>query len=178
LQYVVLNDLGIIKDEDLKNYSSKRSLLGVHPDYGTPGIEASTGSLGHGLAIAAGMAFASSKKDLIYVLLSDGELQEGSVWEAAMSAAHLKLDNFCWIIDNNDCQIDGRVKDIMSVYPIVDKCVAFGFDVVEIDNYSRFSVQRSFVIDRVGDSVSAMKTAKALGIADSLRVLSRCACGR
>jgi transketolase len=129
LQYVVLNDLGIIKDKDLKNYSSKKSPLGVHPDYGTPGIEASTGSLGHGLAIAAGMAFASSKKDLIYVLLSDGELQEGSVWEAVLIISSLSLKNIVIIVDNNDFQSSTRTKDTHpTLYPIEDKFKAFGWD--------------------------------------------------
>jgi transketolase len=129
LQYVVLNDLGIISDKDLKNYSSKNGFLGVHPDYGAPGIEASTGSLGHGLAIAAGMAIASSKKNLIYVLLSDGELQEGSVWEAALIISSLSLCNIVVIIDNNDFQSSTRTKDTHpTLYPIKDKFQAFGWE--------------------------------------------------
>jgi transketolase len=129
LQYVVLNDLGIIKDKDLKNYSSKNSFLGVHPDYGTPGIEASTGSLGHGLAIAAGIAFASSKKNLTYVLLSDGELQEGSVWEAVLIISSLSLKNIVVIVDNNDFQSSTRTKDTHpTLYPIKDKFKAFGWE--------------------------------------------------
>ena len=93
LQYVVLNDLKIISKKDLYNFQRKGSFLGVHPDYGNPGIEASTGSLGHGPAIAAGMALATkNKKNCFYVVLSDGELQEGSVWEAALLISSLKLN--------------------------------------------------------------------------------------
>ena len=81
---MVLNDHGLISDKTLFDYCTKDGILGVHPDYGNPGIEASTGSLGHGLAIAAGLAYSDKKKD-IYVLLSDGEPQEGSVWESFTS---------------------------------------------------------------------------------------------
>jgi transketolase len=137
LQYVVLNDLGIIKDKDLKNYSSKNGFLGVHPDYGTPGIEASTGSLGHGLAIAAGLAFSSSKKNLIYVLMSDGELQEGSVWEAVLIISSLSLNNVVIVIDNNDFQSSTRTRDTHpTLYPIEDKFRSFGWEVQMCNGHS------------------------------------------
>ena len=103
LQYVVLNYKKIIKDKDLNNYSKKNGILGVHPDYGIPGIEASTGSLGHGLALSAGMALAKNKST-IYVILSDGELQEGSVWEAALLISSLNLNNIVIIVDYNGFQ--------------------------------------------------------------------------
>jgi transketolase len=80
----------------------------------------------------------------VYCLTGDGELQEGSVWEAAMSAHHFKLDNFCWIIDNNDCQIDGRLPEVMDVYPIDEKCRAFGFDTVVVDGHNFEDLQRGF----------------------------------
>ena len=102
IQYVILNNKGILSDEDLNNYCKPEGRLGCHPDYGTPGIEASTGSLGHGLAIAAGMAYADKINKIqrnIYVVLSDGELQEGSTWEAMMMAANLNLDNLICFLD-------------------------------------------------------------------------------
>jgi transketolase len=102
-----------------------------------PGNETTSGSLGQGISIALGMAINDKIIDKnerkVFCLTGDGELQEGSCWEVAMAAGTYKLDNFCWIVDNNDCQIDGRVKDVMSIYPLADKFKAFNFDVIEID---------------------------------------------
>lgn len=102
-----------------------------------PGNETTSGSLGQGISIALGMAISDKMIDKnerkVFCLTGDGELQEGSCWEAAMAAGVYKLDNLCWIVDNNDCQIDGRVKDVMSIYPLADKFKAFHFDVIEID---------------------------------------------
>ena len=109
LQYVILNYKKIITDKSLHQYSKKNGILGVHPDYGTPGIEASTGSLGHGLAIAAGMAFANRKKN-IFIVLSDGELQEGSIWEATLLISSLNLKNITIIVDSNGYQSSTRTK--------------------------------------------------------------------
>jgi transketolase len=148
--YATLAQAGFFPKEELLTLRKFGSRLQGHPglDMHLPGIETSTGSLGHGISIAVGMAISDLLVDRndrnIFVLTGDGELQEGSVWEAAMSAAHLKLSNFCWIIDNNDCQIDGRVKDIMSVYPITDKCTAFGFATIEIDGHSIDDIYRGF----------------------------------
>jgi transketolase len=117
------------------------SRLQGHPakDKAIPGIEISTGSLGYGLSIAAGLAVgmkAEKKPNRVYVLMGDGEQQEGSVWEAAMAAGHFKLDNLCGIIDNNKLQIDGRVQDIMNVEPLADKYRAFGWHTLEIDGHN------------------------------------------
>jgi len=138
LQYVILNDLGIIKDEDLKNYQQKNGFLGVHPDYGSPGIMASTGSLGHGLAMIAGMALAcKNKKKYFYVLLSDGELQEGSVWEAALTISSLGLNNIIAIIDNNNLQTASWTTDTHpTLYPIDKKFKSFGWDVAKCDGHN------------------------------------------
>jgi transketolase len=131
IQYVVLNDLGFIKKKDLYNYQKKNGFLGVHPDYGNPGIEASTGSLGHGLAIVAGMALATKNiQKKYYVVLSDGELQEGSVWEAALIITSLKLKNIIIVIDNNDLQSSTRATDTHpTLYPIEKKFISFGWEV-------------------------------------------------
>jgi transketolase len=131
----------------LRKYNTR---LQGHPgrDMGLPGVETSSGSLGQGISIAVGMAMSDALLDhndkRVYCLTGDGELQEGSVWEAAMSAYHFKLDNFCWIIDNNDCQIDGRLPEVMDVYPIDEKCKAFGFDTVVVDGHNFEDLQRGF----------------------------------
>jgi len=138
LQYVILNDLGIIKSKDLNNYQKKNGFLGVHPDYGSPGIMASTGSLGHGLAMTAGMALASkNRKKYFYVLLSDGELQEGSVWEAALTISSLKLNNIIAIVDNNNLQTSTWTTDTHpTLYPIDKKFKSFGWGVAKCNGHN------------------------------------------
>ena len=104
-----------------------------------PGVEMSTGSLGQGLSAANGMALAArldGREYRVYVLLGDGEIQEGQVWEAAMAAAHYKLDNVTAVLDHNGYQIDGPVREIMSPEPVADKWRAFGWHVIEIDGHS------------------------------------------
>lgn len=140
--YASLANAGFFPKEELLTLRKYGTRLQGHPgrDTGLPGIETSSGSLGQGISIAVGMAMNDKLLDKngckVFTLTGDGEIQEGSVWEAAMSAAHFKLDNFCWIIDNNDCQIDGRIKDVMNVYPIDEKCRAFGFDTIVVDGHN------------------------------------------
>ena len=138
LQYVVLNDLGIISKKDLYSFQQNGSFLGVHPDYGNPGIEASTGSLGHGPAIAAGMALATkNKKNCFYIVLSDGELQEGSVWESALLISSLKLKNIIFIIDNNNFQSAMKTTDTHpTLYPIDKKFSSFGWDAAKCNGHN------------------------------------------
>ena len=100
MQYVILEDKKILK-KVLDRYCKKGGILGVHPDRGNPGINASTGSLGHGLGMATGIAIAEKSKNLVFVVISDGELQEGSTWEAIMLIPSLRLNNLVLIIDNN-----------------------------------------------------------------------------
>lgn len=113
------------------------SILQGHPDMKqVPGVDMSTGSLGQGVSAAAGIALSGKlcQKDFrVYALLGDGEIQEGQVWEAAMFAAHKKLDNLCVIVDNNNLQIDGTIDTVNSPYPIPEKFEAFGFHVIQID---------------------------------------------
>jgi transketolase len=107
----------------------------------------STGSLGQGISTAVGMALAAKyqgKENRVYTLLGDGEIQEGQVWEAMMAASHYKLDNLCVIIDNNGLQIDGKVADVMSPYPIPEKVQAFGFEVMEIDGHDFEQIEAAF----------------------------------
>lgn len=148
--YSTLANAGCYPKSELATLRKYGTRLQGHPgrDMGLPGIETSSGSLGQGISIAVGMAMADKLIDKsdrrVFSLTGDGELQEGSVWEAAMCASHYKLDNFCWIIDNNDCQIDGRVPDVMNVYPIDEKCKAFGFDTIVVDGHDYADLLRGF----------------------------------
>ncbi len=148
--YATLANAGMFPKEEILTLRKYNSRLQGHPgrDMHLPGIETSAGSLGQGISIAVGMAMSDKLVDKndarVYSLTGDGELQEGSVWEAAMSAAHFNLDNFCWLIDNNDCQIDGRCKDVMDVYPIDEKCKSFGFDTVVIDGHDYKAIMDAY----------------------------------
>lgn len=132
--YATLAEKGFIKKEELRKFRSINSLLQGHPDMKKiPGVDMTTGSLGQGLSSANGMALAGKldKKDYrVYCILGDGEIEEGQIWEAAMSASHYKLDNLCVIVDNNNLQIDGEISKVMSPYPIDKKFEAFGFEVL------------------------------------------------
>ncbi len=136
----VLADKKFIDKELLKTYNHTGSSLGMHLDSRkVPGLDASTGSLGHGPAIALGMGLAAkiNKKDYkTYCLLGDGECNEGSVWEAAMAISHFKANNVITIVDRNQCMIDGRTEDIMTLEPFADKWRSFGFNVIEIDGHN------------------------------------------
>ncbi len=138
-QYVILEDMGILGADDLAAYCRPGGGLGAHPDYGVPGIEASTGSLGHGMGIAAGMAYAEKIKGTdgcTFVVLSDGELQEGSTWEALMMAANLKLDNLVAFLDLNDFGgLDRMSTGHPAFYPVADKLRAFGWEVAEANGH-------------------------------------------
>lgn len=135
--YSALAHRGFFPVEDLLTLRHIDSYLQGHPNMNTiPGIDMSTGSLGQGISVAVGMALGlkhQGKSARVYTLLGDGEIQEGQVWEACMSAAHYQLDNLCVIVDNNGLQIDGNVANVMSPYPIVEKLQAFGFHVEAID---------------------------------------------
>ena len=137
--YATLANKGYFDREELNGLRKINRMLQGHPDMkGTPGVEMSTGSLGQGFSVACGMAMASKLDNApwrVYTLLGDGEVQEGIVWEAAMSAAHYKLDNMVAFLDYNGLQIDGKTEDVMNIGPIVDKFKAFGWNVIEIDGH-------------------------------------------
>ena len=139
VQYAALAERGYFPKEELLTLRKLGSRLQGHPNMRKlPGIEMSTGSLGQGFAVCVGMAMAGkldADPGRVYVLLGDGELQEGLVWEAAMASAHYKLDNLCVIVDWNGLQIDGRNDDVMTVSPIDEKFRAFGFNVICIDGH-------------------------------------------
>ena len=135
--YTVLALKGFFPREEIANLRQIDSFLQGHPDMkGTPGVDMSTGSLGMGISAACGMALAAKlngKSYRTYTIVGDGESQEGQVWEAAMFAAHYKLDNFCLIVDWNNLQIDGKITDVMDPTPHDKKLEAFGFHVISID---------------------------------------------
>ena len=146
--YATLAKLGYFPKDTLKTFRKLHSILQGHPDCTkTPGVEISTGSLGQGLSIAGGIALGAKIKNLdfhTYVLLGDGEIQEGQVWEAAMAIAHHKLNNLTAIVDNNNLQIDGSIPEVMNIYPITDKFTAFGWDALEIDGHDFESIENAF----------------------------------
>lgn len=148
--YATLARAGFFPPEELSTLRKYGSRLQGHPgiDMGLPGLETSTGSLGQGISIAVGMSLSDKFLDKndrrVFSLISDGELQEGSVWEAAMTAGNYGLDNLCWIVDNNDCQIDGRVHNVMNIYPLSKKFEAFNFEVIEIDGHNYFEILSAF----------------------------------
>lgn len=136
----ILADIGYLEREQLKTFNLTGSDLGIHLDCNkAPGVDASTGSLGHGLSIALGMALAARQlnKDFItYCVLGDGECNEGSVWEAAMAVSHYNATNLITFVDRNRCMIDGDTEDVMKLEPFAAKWRAFGFDTLEIDGHS------------------------------------------
>ena len=146
--YSTLAYRGYFPVEDLPTLPHIDSYLQGHPNMNTvPGVDMSTGSLGQGVSAAVGMAMAAKyqgKTNRVYSLLGDGEIQEGQVWEACMAASHYKLDNLCIVIDNNGLQIDGNVADVMSPYPIVDKLLAFGFNVHAVDGHDFDALEKAF----------------------------------
>ena len=137
--YAILHLKGFMDLETLLTFRQDNSLLCGHPDmHKVPGVEMSTGSLGHGLSVGAGMALAAKfdkQTYKTYVLMGDGETQEGSIWEAAMFASHHKLDNLIGIVDRNMIQIDGNTEDILALEPYKAKWESFGWHVVEIDGH-------------------------------------------
>jgi transketolase len=138
--YAVLSRLGYFPREELATLRQFGSILQGHPDSAcTPGVEIPTGSLGQGLSIANGLALATRLNGSgrrIYILMGDGEIQEGQIWEAAMSAAHYQLDNITAIVDRNRLQIDGRTADVMSLEPLPEKWQAFGWHTLEVDGHN------------------------------------------
>lgn len=143
--YVILNEVGLINDQMLNHYCQPDSCLGGEPKLGSaPGIEASTGSLGHGLSFAVGIALACKMNhyhNKIYVILGDGECQEGSVWEAVMSAVRYQLDNLIVIMDDNRLQAMDTVEAIMGISSWKERWTAFGFEVDEIDGHDLNTVE-------------------------------------
>jgi transketolase len=138
LWYAVLAETGYFPKDKLLTLRRFGSILQGHPDRRTPGVDVASGSLGQGLSVALGMSLSArlDKKDYrVYVLLGDGETQEGNIWEAAMACAHYKCDNLCAVLDYNGFQIDGKICEIMELEPVVAKWQAFGWNTIEINGH-------------------------------------------
>lgn len=153
--YSILAEKGFFPASDVHTLRQTNSYIQGHPDMkGIPGIDMSTGSLGQGISAANGMALAGKLKDKdyrVYTILGDGELEEGQVWEAAMFAAHYKLDNLTAFVDNNGLQIDGKITDVMNSEPIDEKFRAFGWNVITINAHD---------YDEILDAVNEAKETK------------------
>lgn len=168
-QYVILEELGVLTRTDLDRYCTPAGQLGAHPDYGVPGIEASTGSLGHGMGICTGMAYAEKiggRDRVIYIMLSDGEMQEGSTWEAMMMAANLGLVNLVALLDLNDLQGLGRTSETHPhFYPILDKVRAFGWETAEVNGHDAAAVHDAVLSRRRGQPCFVVgRTVKGRGV--------------
>jgi transketolase len=165
--YSTLANRGYFDKKELLTFRGIDSILQGHPDMkNIPGVDMSTGSLGQGLSVANGMALASkliNNKARVYCLVGDGEIEEGQIWEAAMSAAHYNLDNLCLIIDNNNLQIDGTVQEVMSSYPIDEKFRSFGFHVISIDGHNIQQLIEAF------DSAKTVKQKPTVIIAKTIK---------
>ena len=146
--YSTLANRGYFPLEELKGLRHIGSMLQGHPDMKhIPGVDMSSGSLGQGISAACGMALSAKLTGdtyKVYAILGDGEIEEGQVWEAAMFAAHNKLDNLVAIVDNNGLQIDGKISDVCSPYPITDKFEAFGWHVITMDAHDFDSIEAAF----------------------------------
>ena len=143
----ILADLGFIKKEELREFSSAGSRLIGHPTNAVPGIELCTGALGHGLSIGVGIALGAKRTQQnwrTFVVMGDGELAEGSVWEAAMAGAHYKLDNLFAVIDRNNLQITGATEDVMTLEDLTAKWRAFGWDVNETNGHDMAALSSYF----------------------------------
>jgi transketolase len=155
--YAILARMGYFPREELFTLRQFGSILQGHPDSGcTPGVEIPTGSLGQGLSIANGLALSARLNGYdsrVYVLLGDGEIQEGQIWEAAMTASHYGLDNLVGILDRNRLQIDGHTVDVMSIEPVAEKWRGFGWHTIEVDGHD---------IGRLREAFKACKQAKGV----------------
>ena len=168
--YAALAEAGYFPRKELMKLRKLGALLQGHPDRRTPGIEVASGSLGQGLSIGLGMVLAGRLDKIpyrVFVLLGDGEIQEGNVWEAAMAAAHFKADNLCAIVDYNGFQIDGKVSEVMGIEPLPDKWLSFGWHVIQIDGHNIEQILQAFAeTAKVKDkpSVIIAKTVKGKGV--------------
>ncbi|MBE7066800.1 MAG: transketolase [Ruminococcaceae bacterium] len=153
--YATLAVRGFFPEQDLYTFRKADSYLEGHPNMTyVPGVDMSTGSLGQGISTAVGMALSGkidNKDYRVYSILGDGELEEGQVWEAAMAAAHYKLDNLTAFVDYNGLQIDGNITDVMNPEPIADKFIAFGWNVIVVDGHNHAQIK---------EAIEAAKTVK------------------
>ena len=177
LWYAVLAESGYFSRDKLWTLRQFGSILQGHPDRRTPGVDVASGSLGQGLSVVLGMSLAAridKRSYRLYVLLGDGEIQEGNIWEAAMACAHYKCDNICAILDYNGFQIDGKIKDIMNLEPIVAKWQAFGWHTIEIDGHNIDQILEAYAEAKVTKdkpSIIIAHTIKGKGVSFMENVL-------
>ena len=169
--YGTLAERGYFDKESLKTFRKIDSILQGHPDMKyIPGVDMSTGSLGLGISAACGMALSGKVYNndyRVYTLLGDGEIEEGQVWEAAMYAAHYKLDNLCAIIDINGLQIDGKTEDVMNSKPVDKKFESFGWNVLVIDGHNYCEIKDAFAkakLEKGRPTAIIMNTVKGKGV--------------
>lgn len=169
--YAMLAEVGIMdKDELMQNFAKNGTHYFAHASHTLPGVELSTGSLGHGLPVACGMALGAKKNGLglkVYCLVGDGEMNEGSNWEAIMFAVHHHLDNLCLIIDKNKMQALGDTKDVLCLDPLPEKLASFGWNVCEIDGHNISAIMSAFELFRNNDGqpfVIIANTIKGKGV--------------
>jgi transketolase len=172
--YATLAKAGYFSLEELSTLRKLGTRLQGHPgrEHGLPGIELSAGSLGQGLSVAVGMAMAAKHQKLayqIYAITGDGELQEGSIWEAAMSAAHYQLDNLTVVVDRNGLQIDGTTESVMKLEPLSQKWESFGWNVIQCDGHDFSEIENSFKIasaEKTKPSVIIARTIMGKGVSE------------
>ena len=169
-QYVALEELGVLSTEEVDAYGKPGGHLGTHPDYGAPGIEASTGSLGHGMGLATGMALAdkvAGEDRVIYLVMSDGELQEGSTWEAMMVGPSLGITKLVALVDLNDFQTLGQTSlTHPNFYPIDEKARAFGWEAHVVNGHDVGAIHRTVLgWDRKRPLMVLGRTVKGKGVA-------------
>lgn len=167
--YAVLARAGYFSEEELKHVGQPESKFGGHPKmYDIPGVEASTGALGHGLSFGIGIAYANKidrKQSHVYVVLGDGECQEGSIWEGALSAPTLELDNLTVIVDHNKLQAMDNLENIVHMKPFADKWRAFGWNVEEIDGHDYEEIRKALLVRKSGrPTLVVANTVKGKGV--------------
>lgn len=168
--YALLADKGFFPISELDTFCHQNSILGGHPEIKTPGIEASTGALGHGLSIGVGVALAmrmQKRKSRVFVIVGDGEINEGSVWEAAMSAAKHQLSNLTVLVDYNKLQSYGQVEEVLSLEPLADKWGSFGFAVKEVNGHEVDQLKQTLMqlpVDANKPTVIICHTVKGKGL--------------
>jgi transketolase len=171
--YAALAERGFFDVAELATYKQPGTRLAGHPHTGVPGVELATGSLGHGLPVGVGLALAGKRdrRDYrVFVVLGDGECQEGSVWEAAMAAAHYGLDNLVAIVDRNGIQEDGPTEEIMALEPLAAKWASFGWAVCDVDGHDVSAVHRvlsSVPVEEARPTVVIARTVKGKGVSFS-----------
>lgn len=157
--YAVLARAGFISKDELSTFTKFGTRLAEHPTNKLPGVEFATGALGHGFSVGVGMAIGLKKdqsKAHVYILSGDGELTEGSIWEAAMSASKYRLDNLTWIIDRNRLQISGNTEDIMPLENLKEKLKAFGFETLVCDGHEYDELEKAFRVRTNGVPVAVI----------------------